>query len=63
LVPLPAKVIINFGQPMRFDNKATNEQEVTERTREVKAEIRKLIEKGQSERKSVFDGLTPARSG
>ncbi len=57
LLPLPAKVILNFGQPMRFDSKAKDEQEVTERTREVKAEIRKLIEKGLSERKSVFDGV------
>lgn len=61
LLPLPAKVILNFGAPMRFDSKPANEQEVTERTRAVKAEIRKLIELGLSQRKAVFDGLVPGR--
>lgn len=61
-LPMPAKVILHFGAPMRFENDVENEQQVTERVREVKTEIRKLIELGLEKRKSVFDGLLPERS-
>lgn len=59
-VLMPTKVILHFGKPMHFDNQVQTEQQVTERVREVKAEIRKLIEQGLEKRKSVFDGLLPS---
>lgn len=54
--PLPAKVFLNFGKPMMFEGDIDNEESVTKKVREVKAAIRKLIEKGLSERKGVFYG-------
>lgn len=54
--PLPAKVILNFGEPMMFEGDIDNEESVTEKVREVKKAIRQLIEKGLSERKGVFYG-------
>ena len=55
-LPLPAKVIINFGEPMMFEGDIDNEESVTKKVREVKKKIRQLIEKGLSERKGVFYG-------
>lgn len=53
LLPLPARVYLNFGKPMRF-GPATNETEVTERVETVKAELRRLIELGLQERTSIY---------
>jgi 1-acyl-sn-glycerol-3-phosphate acyltransferase len=52
-LPLPARVVINFGKPMHF-GPARTEDEVTERVETVKAEIRKLIDKGLAERPSLY---------
>jgi 1-acyl-sn-glycerol-3-phosphate acyltransferase len=55
LVPLPARVSLNFGEPMHFKGGVgTSEEEVTEKVEEVKAEIRRLIDKGLQERTKVF---------
>jgi len=54
LLPLPARVVINFGEPMRFDGKIENEAKVVENVEQVKDEIRRLLDKGLSERASVF---------
>ncbi|MCK7548595.1 lysophospholipid acyltransferase family protein [Marinobacter koreensis] len=51
---LPAKVHLNFGAPMYFDNTEIPEELVTERVETVKAEISRLIDKGLSERKKLF---------
>jgi 1-acyl-sn-glycerol-3-phosphate acyltransferase len=55
LLPLPARVYLNFGEPMTFKSGAAmSEEEVTERVEQVKAEIRKLIDKGLEERTKIF---------
>jgi 1-acyl-sn-glycerol-3-phosphate acyltransferase len=54
LLPLPAKVYLNFGEAMCFDRTARSEEEVTARVELVKDKIRALIERGLAERKSVF---------
>ncbi|MBI42554.1 lysophospholipid acyltransferase family protein [Marinobacter lutaoensis] len=53
-VVLPAKVHLNFGPPMYFDDLDIPEEQVTERVEQVKAEISRLIDKGLSERKTLF---------
>ena len=53
-VVLPAKVHLNFGDPMYFDDLEIPEEQVTERVEKVKAEISRLIDKGLSERKRLF---------
>jgi len=53
-VVLPAKVHLNFGPPMIFDNREIPEEQVTDRVEQVKGEISKLIDKGLSERKRLF---------
>lgn len=54
LLPLPARVLLNFGEPMRFANDAVGEDEVTARVEQVRDAIRGLIDKGLSERTRVF---------
>lgn len=54
LVPLPARVYLNFGEPMIFKGNVDNEEEVTARVESVKSEIRKLIEAGLKERTSIY---------
>ncbi len=54
LVPLPAKVHLNFGKPMHFANDARNEGEVERRVEQVKDAIRDLIETGLAQRKSLY---------
>lgn len=53
-VVLPAKVHLNVGDPMYFDDLEIPEEKVTDRVEQVKAEISKLIDKGLSERKRLF---------
>lgn len=54
LVPLPAKMYLNYGEPLLFPNDDASEEEVTARVEQVKAEIRKLIDKGLKERESIY---------
>lgn len=42
--PLPSKVVISFGKPMRFDLPAQNEHDIRQRVSEVKNAISALIE-------------------
>ncbi|MDX1754898.1 MAG: lysophospholipid acyltransferase family protein [Marinobacter sp.] len=51
---LPAKVYLNFGDPMMFDDADIQEEQVTERVEQVKTAISELIDKGLSERKRLF---------
>jgi 1-acyl-sn-glycerol-3-phosphate acyltransferase len=53
-VILPAKVHLNFGPPMYFDDEDIPEERIDERVEQVKAEIDRLIAKGLKERKKVF---------
>lgn len=54
-VPLPARVVLNFGKPMDFTQaEINNEKDVTACVEEVKDEIRRLIQKGLKERREVF---------
>lgn len=53
-VVLPAKVHLNFGDPMIFDDLEIPEEQVTERVEQVKAAISELIDTGLSERKRLF---------
>lgn len=50
---LPAKVILNFGEPMHF-GPADSEEEIRDNVEVVKTRINELIAKGLSERKAVF---------
>lgn len=54
LLPLPARVYLNFGEPIRFDSAPCSEAEVTDRVEQVKDAIRALIQRGLAERQSVF---------
>jgi 1-acyl-sn-glycerol-3-phosphate acyltransferase len=53
LIPLPARVYLNFGPPMHFDP-AANEAGVTERVEDVKTELRRLIDLGLQERTKLY---------
>ena len=55
LLPLPARIYLNFGEPMHFKGGvSTSEEEVTARVEEVKDAIRALIETGLQERTKIF---------
>lgn len=54
LLPLPARVYLNFGEAMCFDKTASGEEAVTARVELVKDKIRELIDRGLDERTSVF---------
>lgn len=53
-LPLPARLYLNFGKPMRFSCNMESEEEVTAKVEEVKTEIRRLIALGLEERKDIF---------
>lgn len=53
-LPLPARVFLNFGEPMQFEGRIENEGQVVENVERVKDEIRRLIDKGLAERKSIY---------
>lgn len=53
-VIFPAKVILNFGEPLQFRGGDLSEEEITARVESVKTSISQLIDKGLSERKGVF---------
>lgn len=50
LVPLPAKMVLHFGEPMYFENDAGTAGEVERRVEAVKDSIRDLIETGLAKR-------------
>jgi 1-acyl-sn-glycerol-3-phosphate acyltransferase len=54
LLPLPARVYLHFGKPMKFKGAAVTEEEMTRRVEKVKDRIRALIEKGLRQRTTVF---------
>ncbi len=54
LLPLPARVYLNFGKPLHFGDCVTREAEVEARVGEVKQAIRDLVATGLAQRKSVF---------
>ena len=56
-LPLPTKVYIHFGEPMRFEGSGDDEDEVVlPRVREVEDAVAGLIAHGLERRKSVFFG-------
>lgn len=52
--PLPARVILNFGEPIHFEGPAGGEDQVNERVESVKSRIRSLIDRGLTQRTRVF---------
>lgn len=50
----PTKVIINIGKPIYFSGDITREYQVQEKVDEVKAEVKKLMNIGLEQRKSIF---------
>ena len=52
--PLPAKVTLNFGKPIHFDNEDLTEEQVTRRVEKVKSAINDLIAKGLEEREGIY---------
>lgn len=54
LIPLPARVYLNFGEPIRFDAGPCTESEVTARVDRVREAISALMDRGLAERTSVF---------
>lgn len=50
LVPLPAKMVLHFGEPLYFDNNVSDANEVERRVETVKDSIRDLIEAGLAKR-------------
>ena len=53
LLPLPARVYLNFGKPMHF-SPAASEADVTDQVESVKTELRRLIQLGLDERTSLY---------
>ncbi len=53
-VPLPAKVRIYFGEPMRYDGPITSEDDITTKVEQVKDVINGLIARGLQEREGWF---------
>ncbi len=55
LVPLPVKYHVHFGEPMRFEGNANDEDEViAEKVEEVKARIATMLADGLARRRSLF---------
>lgn len=53
-VPLPAKVRLYFGEPMRFDGPVTSEDDMAIKVETVKDAINRLIARGLQERDGWF---------
>ncbi len=53
-VPLPSKVYLNFGEPLKFDGPISSEDDVIENVEQVKNSIRDLIDTGLSQKKGWF---------
>ena len=54
LFPLPARVYLNFGEPIHFEGDVRSEADVTERVEAVKSAIRGLIDQGLSQRTRIY---------
>ena len=55
LLPLPVKYHIYFGEPLRFDGEASDEDaNIDAKVDEVKAKIAGLLARGRREREGVF---------
>jgi hypothetical protein len=55
LLPLPVKYRIHFGEPLRFEGDASDEDSVIEeKVERVKSAISALLEQGRHERHGVF---------
>ncbi len=52
--PLPARVYLNFGEPMVFEGDVENEDQIGERVEQVKSAIRGLVDKGLAERTKIY---------
>lgn len=50
----PAKVILNFGDPIYFENEELTEDQIDHRVEKVKSAIGDLIAKGLTEREAIF---------
>lgn len=54
-VPLPAKVILHFGEPMTFNRQeGDTEDDIIRKVEQVRRAIRALIKQGLAERQGVF---------
>ncbi len=54
-VIFPAKVRLNFGKPIYFENEDLTEEQITRRVEKVKSAINGLIAKGLNDRESIFE--------
>ncbi|MBW1989156.1 MAG: acyltransferase family protein [Deltaproteobacteria bacterium] len=54
--PLPARVRLLFGEPLRFSSEDVTEEGVAPLVEQVKGAIRRLIQQGLAERKGIFRG-------
>ena len=53
-IPIPAKVRLYFGEPMRFDGPITSEDDIAIKVEKVKDAINGLIARGLQEREGWF---------
>ncbi len=53
-VPLPARVYLNFGEPLHFAGPASDEEGVTAHVEQVKDRIRDLIDAGLRQRTKIY---------
>ncbi len=53
-IPLPAKIILEFGEPLYFDGDIASEAHVEAQVNQVKSAIHMLIQQGLSRRKGWF---------
>ncbi len=52
--PLPSKVYLNFGEPLKFEGSIDSERDVIENVEVVKDSIRELINKGFTQKQGFF---------
>lgn len=52
--PLPARFIINFGDPMSFTGDVESEEEVAKMVQQVKDAVRVMVDKGLAERRKIY---------
>lgn len=54
-LPLPAKCVLTFGAPMRFEGSGNEDDEtVTAHVREVECEVERLIAEGRAQRRHLY---------
>ncbi|WP_348672387.1 lysophospholipid acyltransferase family protein [uncultured Abyssibacter sp.] len=54
LFPLPARVSLHIGKPMVFEDNCEHEYDIEPRIEQVKAAIHELIQRGLSQRTSIY---------